>query len=92
MGTQTHWRSSATPGGSPGSTDPAPAAATDLAWNPTTGITAIGEPGRTYRLQRSTSLSSWTDAGWFTADRNGLITATDPAPQGTSSFYRLVTH
>ena len=89
---QTHWRSSATPGGSPGSTDPAPAAATDLAWNPTTGITASGEPGRTYRLQRSTSLSSWTDAGWFTADRNGLITATDPAPPASSAFYRLVTH
>jgi hypothetical protein len=81
------------PAGSPATEDAPSIAATSATWNGTNAVTARGEPGRSYRLQRSASLTSWSDVGWFSANPDGEILATDPTPPtSAAAFYRLVTH
>ena len=48
-----------------------------------------GIPGRQYRVQRSTDLSTWTDLGTITASTNGEVSHTDTSPPQGSAFYRL---
>jgi hypothetical protein len=90
---QLSWRASSAIAGSPATDDAPSLPATSAAWNGTDAVTARGEPGRSYRLQRSVSLTSWSDVGWFSANPDGDILATDPTqPTSAAAFYRLVTH
>ena len=48
-----------------------------------------GIPGRTYTIQRSFDLTSWTVLGTVAADVHGVVTFTDN-PGTSSAFYRIV--
>ena len=47
-----------------------------------------GIPGRSYLIQRSTDLTTWSDLGSVNAAADGKITFTDPAPPSPQGFYR----
>ena len=47
-----------------------------------------GIPGRSYRVQRSTDLTNWSDLGSVNAGADGKIPFTDPAPPSPQGFYR----
>ncbi|MCX6875837.1 MAG: aryl-sulfate sulfotransferase [Verrucomicrobia bacterium] len=47
-----------------------------------------GIPGRSYVIQRSTDMSSWSDLATVTAGADGKIPFTDPAPPLLQGFYR----
>jgi surface-anchored protein len=53
------------------------------------GISFQGIPGRSYQVQRSTDLSSWTPLTTVVAAANGAVTYTDEDPPEPSAFYRL---
>lgn len=53
------------------------------------GIAFQGIPGRTYQIQRSTDLASWTTIAAVTAAENGAVNFTDENPPPGSAFYRL---
>jgi hypothetical protein len=48
----------------------------------------LGIPGRSYVIQRSANLTSWTALGRVTAAADGKINYTDPNPLPSSGFYR----
>jgi hypothetical protein len=48
-----------------------------------------GIPGRTYQIQRSTDLATWTVVATVSASGTGAITWTDPAPPQPNAYYRL---
>jgi hypothetical protein len=48
----------------------------------------LGIPGRSYVIQRSANLTSWTVLGSVTAAADGKINYTDPNPLPSSGFYR----
>ena len=51
----------------------------------------VGNPGKTYRVQTSTNLSSWTDLGSVTADATGQVQYEDTTSGGVARrFYRTV--
>lgn len=52
-------------------------------------ISFQGVPGRSYQIQRSTSLSGWTTLATMTAGANGAVTFTDEDPQQPNGFYRF---
>lgn len=47
-----------------------------------------GIPGRSYTVERSTDLSSWSAVGTVTAAADGTIRFTDNAPPAPSGYYR----
>jgi alpha-tubulin suppressor-like RCC1 family protein len=47
-----------------------------------------GIPGRSYEIQRSANLTTWTALGWVTAAADGKINYTDTNPLPSSGFYR----
>ena len=47
-----------------------------------------GIPGRSYTVQRSTDMVTWSDFATVTAGADGKISFTDPAPPAPSGFYR----
>ena len=51
-------------------------------------LTFRGIPGRTYVIQRSTNLATWTTLATVTATADGRITFTDPSPPQPSGYYR----
>ena len=51
-------------------------------------LTFRGIPGRTYTIQRSTNLLTWTTLATVTAAADGRITYTDPSPPQPSGYYR----
>ncbi len=67
---------------------------TDISFpgNGTAVVSAVGIPGRSYRVQTSPTLTpgSWTDAATVVADATGAITYTDPGPLPPTRFYRTV--
>ena len=48
-----------------------------------------GIPGRSYKIQRSTDLATWTAVAVVTASNSGSMTWTDPAPPQPTAYYRL---
>ena len=52
-------------------------------------ISFQGVPGRSYQIQRSTSLSGWTTLTTMTAAANGAVTFTDEDPPQPNGFYRF---
>jgi ELWxxDGT repeat protein len=53
-------------------------------------LSMVGIPGRTYRIEYSSDLSSWLTLGTRTAGSNGHFTIDDPGAAGAGSrFYRL---
>jgi hypothetical protein len=53
-------------------------------------VSSVGIPSRTYGVQRSINLSSWTQIGTPMAAANGAVTLTDPTPPQPRAFYRLI--
>lgn len=53
------------------------------------GVKFQGIPGRTYRIQRSTDMSTWANLATVTANASGAMTFTDEAPPQPSAYYRL---
>ena len=53
-------------------------------------ISFAGIPGRTYRVETSEDLSTWTSRGSFTADAQGRFQFTDPPTPPSPRFYRSV--
>jgi hypothetical protein len=51
-------------------------------------LTFRGIPGRSYTVQRSTNLLTWTTLATVTAAADGRITFTDPSPPQPSGYYR----
>jgi uncharacterized delta-60 repeat protein len=51
-------------------------------------LTFRGIPGRSYTVQRSTNLLTWTTLATVTATADGRITVTDPSPPQPSAYYR----
>jgi hypothetical protein len=51
-------------------------------------LTFRGIPGRSYTIQRSTNLLTWTTLATVTAAADGRITVTDPLPPQPSAYYR----
>jgi hypothetical protein len=50
-----------------------------------------GSPGKTYRVQTSSDLIHWTDAGNVTTDATGILQFEDGASTGNAQrFYRIV--
>jgi hypothetical protein len=54
-------------------------------------IAFFGIPGRTYAIQRSTTMApgSWTQIAAVTAGANSTVTFDDPSPPEPSAFYRI---
>jgi hypothetical protein len=52
-------------------------------------VTFQGIPGRTYELQRSTDLESWTTIGSLAAGPTGALEVVDDNPPTPNAFYRL---
>jgi len=48
-----------------------------------------GIPGRSYQIQRSTDLSTWSSIATVTANSTGGILFVDESPPQPSAFYRL---
>ncbi|MBN8456687.1 MAG: cadherin domain-containing protein [Verrucomicrobia bacterium] len=48
-----------------------------------------GIPGRTYQVQRTTDMTTWSVVGSVVATSSGMVTYTDPAPPSGSAYYRL---
>ncbi|WP_035604164.1 autotransporter-associated beta strand repeat-containing protein [Haloferula sp. BvORR071] len=54
-------------------------------------VTIQGYAGHTYRLQRSTSMSStWVDVGAAQAGSGAVLSFSDPAASETAGFYRVL--
>ncbi len=54
-------------------------------------LVALGIPGRTYRWQTSSNLTTWTNLGSaLVCPASGVITQTDPGPLPPTRFYRMV--
>jgi hypothetical protein len=51
-------------------------------------LTFRGVPGRSYIIQRSTDLASWTTIARVTAAADGRIDFTDDSPPQPSGYYR----
>ncbi len=85
-GQQGSWRSSAAAHGNPGTTDPLPAAPVITGVTGTT-IHLSGEATRTYILQRSLDLVSWSDLNSIAAPANDFDMA-DPAANARA-LYRV---
>jgi autotransporter-associated beta strand protein len=51
-------------------------------------LTFRGIPGRSYTVQRSTNLLTWTTLASVVAAADGRITFTDPSPPQPSGYYR----
>jgi hypothetical protein len=51
-------------------------------------LTFRGIPGRSYTIQRSTNLATWTNLATVTAAADGKIRFTDTAPPQPSGYYR----
>ena len=89
-GEQASWSASQLRG-SPGTSDPALLPATVEA---TTAISfsLTGQPGRSYRMQQSFDLSTWTNLEWQTAGADSRFSAPVPMPRRVRAYYRWVTH
>lgn len=48
-----------------------------------------GIPGRSYGIQRSTDLTTWTQIAAPTAAADGSVSITDPSPPQPAAFYRI---
>jgi hypothetical protein len=48
-----------------------------------------GIPGRTYQIQRSSDLTTWTTLATITASASGSLTFTDESPPEPNGYYRL---
>ena len=48
-----------------------------------------GIPGRSYLIQRSVNLGTWTNLATVIADPHGNVTHTDPAPPQPNAYYRI---
>jgi hypothetical protein len=60
---------------------------------PTPGVSRLsftGIPGRVYGIQRSATLSGWTQIDTVTAPGNGVVTFDDPSPLPGKGFYRII--
>ncbi len=53
-------------------------------------LTFSGIPGRVYGIERSGTLTGWTQINTVTAPENGMVTFDDPNPLPGSGFYRIV--
>lgn len=54
-------------------------------------LVALGIPGRTYRWQTSSNLTTWTNLGSsVVCPGSGVISHTDPGPLPPTRFYRMV--
>ena len=51
-------------------------------------LTFRGIPGRSYTIQRSTNLTTWTTLATVTAGADGKIRFTDPSPPQPNGYYR----
>jgi hypothetical protein len=51
-------------------------------------LTFRGIPGRSYTVQRSTILLTWTTLATVVAGADGRIAFTDPSPPQPSGYYR----
>jgi len=52
-------------------------------------ISGMGVPGFQYRIERSVDLLIWTHVGTASAEEDGLVHFTDPAPPEGKAFYRI---
>jgi hypothetical protein len=53
-------------------------------------VAALGIPGRTYQVQHSSDLSTWTTFATESCPASGVISVADPGPLPPSRFYRMV--
>jgi lysophospholipase L1-like esterase len=56
----------------------------------TVALTFYGDPGRTYEIQRSTTLGAWETLGTMTAASNGEMPVLDGEAPEPKAFYRAV--
>ncbi len=61
--------------------------------DPSTGVKRLsftGTPGRVYGIQRSATLTGWTQIGTVTTPESGAATYDDPSPLPGTGFYRII--